>query len=97
MYAAVFAVPAVVALALPLSVSVELALSVTGAGVRTTLHRAVAAVPAGDAQAGTILALAVLVATRVALLQVAQFAGPARQTVASVVHAVAVRSAIQIT
>lgn len=93
---AVLAVPAVVALALPLGVRVDLALAVAGAGVRAALHGAVATVPAGDAEAGAVLALAVLVAARVALLQVAELARPAGQAVAGVVDAVAMGAAVQV-
>jgi hypothetical protein len=92
--AAVLAVPAVVAPALPLRVPVDLALAVAGAGVRAALHRAVAPVPAGHAEAGAVLALAVLVAPGVALLQVAELAGPAGQAVAGVVDAVSVGAAV---
>lgn len=67
-----------------------------GTGIRATLHRAVFSVPSGDAQTRAILALSVLVAAGIALLQIAQLAGPARRAVAGVVHAVSVRAAIEI-
>lgn len=67
-----------------------------GTGIRTTLHRAVFSVPSGNAQTRAILALSVLIAARIALLQIAQLAGPAWRAIAGVVHAVSVRAAIEI-
>lgn len=69
----------------------------TGTRIRTALHRAVFSVPSGDAQTRAILTLSVLIATRIALLQIAKLAGPAWQAVAGVVYAVSVRAAIEIT
>jgi hypothetical protein len=70
-YAAILAVPTIVALALPLRVVRHPALSVTGTGIRASLHRAVFSVPSGDAQTRAVLALSVFVAARITLLQIA--------------------------
>lgn len=69
----------------------------TGTRIRTALHGAVFSVPSGDAQTRAILALSMLVAAGIALLQIAQLAGPAWQAVAGVVHAVPMRATIKIT
>lgn len=93
---AVQAVPSVRALALPHVVAVDPALSVPRTAVRTSLQRAVFAVPAGHAQARAVLALSVLVAPVVAQLRVAVLAGPAGVARAGVAHAVAVSAAVQV-
>lgn len=95
-HVAIFAVPTVVTPALPLAVVADSALAVPGTGIRATFHGAVFPVPTGHAQAGTVLTLAVFVAPRIALLQIAQLARPSGQTVAGVVHAMPVGTAIQI-
>lgn len=95
-HVAILAIPAVVTSALPLAIVTDSALSVPGTGIRATFHCAVFSIPTGHAQAGAVLTLAVFVASRIALLQIAQFARPSWQTVASVVHAVSVGAAIQI-
>lgn len=95
-HAAIFPIPAVGAATLPLGIPVELALPVARARVGAALHRAVLPVPARDAEAGAVLALAVLVAPQVALLQIAKLPGPAVTAVARVVHAVAVHAAVEV-
>lgn len=95
-HVAIFAVPTVVTPALPLAIVADSALSVPGTGIWATFHGAVFSVPAGHAQASTVLTLAVFVASWIALLQIAQLARPSGQTVASVVHAMPVGTAIQI-
>lgn len=91
---AILAIPAVVASALPLAIVADSALAVPGTGIRTTFHGAVLTIPAGHAQAGPILALAMLVATWIALFQIAQVTRPTWQAVAGVVHAMAVGAAV---
>lgn len=68
----------------------------SGARVGATLHGAVLSIPSGDTEAGTILALPVFVAAGIALFHVAKITGPARNAVARVIHAMTVRSTVQV-
>ena len=96
-YTAVFAVPTVVTLALPLAVGIAFTLTVTRTRVGTTLQRAVPTVPTGHAETSAIFTLTVLIAAWITLFEIAQFTGPAEHTFASVVDAVTMHAAIQIT
>lgn len=53
-------------------------------------------IPPGDAQARSVLALTVVIASRIAEFRVAEFAIPAVVAMALVVHATAVRSTTQV-
>lgn len=63
---------------------------------RASLHRAVLAIPTGDAQAGAVLALAMLVAARIAQFRIAEVAAPAVGAQARLADAAAVLPAVQI-
>ena len=77
--AAVRPFPALVATTTPSGASFRrLALASFGAVARAAFQRAVFPVPARDAEASAVLALAVLVASRVAETLLAEFAGPSR-------------------
>jgi len=94
--AAVRSVPALVAAALPLALAADAALAVSGAAVGTALDGAVLPVPAGDAQTGAVLALAVLVAAGVAQPRVAILASPLRVTGTGVALAATMLAAVQV-
>lgn len=63
---------------------------------RTSLDRAVFAVPASHTQTGAILALPVLVASDVAQFRVAEVTAPAVIAETSLTDASAVRAAVQV-
>lgn len=63
---------------------------------RTALDGAVFPVPAGDAEASAVLALAVLVAAGIAQLRVAELASPAVVACAQLAHTDAMLTALQI-
>lgn len=75
-YATIRSVPALVAAALPLPLAAHSALAVCGTTVGATLDGAVLAIPPGDTQTRSILALTVLVAPTVAEFRVAVLATP---------------------
>lgn len=95
-HVAVLAIPAIVTPTFPLAIVADSALSMSGTGIRAAFHGTVFPIPAGHAQASPVLTLAMLVASWIALLQIAQFTGPSGQTLASVVNAMPVGTAIQI-
>lgn len=67
-----------------------------GTTVGAPFDRAMFSVPAGDAEARSVFALAVLVAPRIALFQVAKFPRPTRIALAGLRDAVSVVAAVQI-
>lgn len=93
---AVRSVPAIEALALPAGVVGDAAIAVSGAAARAALQRAVPAVPARHAEAGTVFALAVVAAAGVAEPQRAELAAPARRAHARLARAPPVRAALQV-
>lgn len=95
-HVAVLAIPAIVTPAFPLTIVADSTLSVSRAGIRATFHGAVFSIPTSHAQTGPVFTLAMFVASWIALLQITQFAGPSGQTVASIVNAMSVGTAIQI-
>lgn len=83
-YATIRSVPALVATAFPLTLAAHSALAVCRTTVGATLDGAVLAIPTGDTQTRSVLALTVLVATTVAEFRVAVLATPLRITGAGI-------------
>lgn len=95
-YATVGSIPALVTTTLPLSLAAHTALTMRWTAIWATLDGAVLAIPAGHTQASAILALAMLVAARVAEFGVAVFATPIGIASAGIANAAPMLSAIQI-
>lgn len=75
---------------------VAAALSIGATLAWATLDGAMAAVPSSDTEASPVLALAVLLAPRIALLALAELSRPSLIADASPVLATAVRAAVQV-
>lgn len=94
--ATIRSVPALVAAALPLTLAAHSALAVCGTTVGATLDGAVLAVPTGDTQTRSVLALTVLVATAVTELRVAVLATPLGITGAGIALAATMLATVEI-
>lgn len=64
--------------------------------IGTALQGAVLAIPAGDAQARSVLTLAMLVTARIAQFAVAEFATPTSITTTAIAHATSMLATVQV-
>lgn len=95
-YTAIRTIPALVAAALPLSLAAYTTLTMRRTAIRTAFDGAVLAIPTGHTQTGAVLALAMLVAARIAELSIAVFAAPLGIASAGIADTAPMLTAIQI-
>lgn len=94
---AIGTIPSIKALALPMTVVGNSALSMASTASRTAFQSAMSSVPTGNAEAGSVFALAVVTAARVAEFRRAVFTSPSRVTNARLADATAVGTTVKIT